>query len=170
MKCPDCSNTLRRMRYEGVEIHTCDGCGGEFIGPQQLVHIVRTRDARFDAQLKAKLADRQPLFGVPVEETDRALACPACEVDMTIVNYGGDSGVFIDKCRDCGGVWLDNEELEKIQILVERWQDEAPAQIAAMQARLDEVRRLSREQAQARFAGSRFAFVNALMNRFLDAA
>ncbi|TVQ30702.1 MAG: hypothetical protein EA376_12310 [Phycisphaeraceae bacterium] len=170
MKCPECSNPLRRMRYEGVEIHTCDGCGGEFIGQRELVHIVRTREARFDAQLQHKLADRKPLFGVPIEKTERELTCPTCEVNMNVVNYGGDTGVFIDKCVDCGGVWLDNEELEKIQILVERWQDEAPAQIAAMQARLDEVRRLTREQSQARYAGSRFAFVNALMNRFLDAA
>ena len=38
---------------------------------------------------------------------------------METFNYGGDSGIVLDRCRACGGVWLDGGELEKVQVLVE---------------------------------------------------
>ena len=70
----------------------------------------------------------------------------------------------------CGGVWLDRNELEHIQILTERWADEAPQQLQQVAGQLEAARRDAAEQANDGFAGSRFAFINALINRLLDAA
>lgn len=38
---------------------------------------------------------------------------------MQVFNYGGNSGVFLDRCPDKHGLWLDPGELENIQIAME---------------------------------------------------
>ncbi|HBC86852.1 MAG TPA: hypothetical protein DCZ94_07860 [Lentisphaeria bacterium] len=37
------------------------------------------------------------------------MLCPACEVEMLILEY---SNIEIDFCQQCGGIWLDEGELE----------------------------------------------------------
>ncbi|MEC9373450.1 MAG: zf-TFIIB domain-containing protein [Planctomycetota bacterium] len=170
MRCPNCNEPLRALEYEGVSIQTCDGCGGEFLDGVQLAHVVKTREARFAGELADALANYEPITGVPIPEPVRDRSCPACQNEMQVVNYGGDTGVFIDRCGVCGGVWLDHEELENVQILTERWQDEAPEAIRAIAAELEAARQRSRESVTNAFSGSRFSFVNALINRILDAA
>jgi len=170
MQCPQCGVDLKLMEYESALIHSCEGCGGEFLGPAELTHIVKTRERLFPVQLQELLADRKPEFGVPAEETHRELSCPKCKNPMQVMNYCGDSGVFIDRCSQCNGLWLDHEELEKIQTLLERWKDHAPEQIKALAGDLEQARRATAEKTSSVFVGSRFAFVNALINRFLDAA
>ncbi|UCD76947.1 MAG: zf-TFIIB domain-containing protein [Phycisphaerales bacterium] len=170
MNCPHCHLEMSLVEYEGVLIHTCDECGGEFVGPAELAHITRTREQKFPAVLQQALSDRQPVAGVPVEETEREVACPACSAPMQVINYCCDTGVCIDRCGQCRGIWLDNGELEKLQVLLERWGDEAPEKIRAIAGDLERVRRETAQKTGAAFAGSRFAFINALMNWFLDAA
>ena len=170
LKCPQCAAALDVNTYEDVLIHACNSCGGEFIGGDGLGHIVRTRQERFSPDLKRALAERKPTFGVPSEKMQRSLCCPSCGEPMTVVSYGGDTGVFVDRCESCDALWLDHEELERIQVLQERWSDEAPQQLQAIGTELETARRRAAQRTSKTFAGSRFAFVNALINRFLDAA
>ena len=170
MKCPQCSSALESTTYEAVPIHTCNSCGGEFIGGRELAHIVHTRQEQFDPELKELLAERKPRFGVPPEEARRSRCCPTCGEPMSVVSYGGDSGIFVDRCESCDGLWLDHEELERIQVLQERWADEAPQKLKDIAGELEQARRRVAESTSQTFAGSRFAFINALINRFLDAA
>jgi hypothetical protein len=53
---------------------------------------------------------------------------------------------------------------------MERWADEAPQQLQAIAGKLEVARREVAEQTNDAFTGSRFAFVNALINRLLDVA
>ena len=170
MKCPSCDETMRPISYEGVAVHTCDACGGEFIGPAEMAHIIAAREQRFTPELDEAMGEFTPIFGLVASETERLLDCPVCETPMTVINFGGDTGVHVDRCGACQGLWLDLEELEKVQILMERWQDAAPAQLGAIAADLEIARRRAVESARAQFGASRFSFVNALINRLLDAA
>jgi Zn-finger nucleic acid-binding protein len=156
------------MVYEGVRVHTCDGCGGEFVGSVELAEIVNRRELRFGEDLRRVLRDRQPIFGVPCAEVERTLVCPDCDNDMQVLNYACDTGVFVDRCPVCGGIWLAHEELEKVQVLMERWEDEAPEQIRGIAQDLEEARQSA--AGDGVFKGSRFGFVNALINGILDAA
>lgn len=169
MKCPHCSTALEDTTYEDVLVHACNSCGGEFVGGDSLGRIVRTRQERFPADLKRALAERKPTFGVP-SERQRAHCCPSCGEPMKVIAYGGDTGVFVDRCSSCDAIWLDREELERIQVLMERWADEAPQQLQSISHELEEARRRAASRVSGTFAGSRFAFINALINRFLDAA
>jgi Zn-finger nucleic acid-binding protein len=161
---------MRDVAYEGVRIHTCDGCGGEFIGSGELALIVRTRNERFPEAEAVDLSQIKPTFGVPASEKERTLSCPECASSMSVVNYGGDSGIFVDRCSACGGLFLDSGELENVQILMEHWADQAPQQIRSIAGELELTRRKAAEAGSNAFRGSRFSFVNALINRFLDAA
>ena len=171
MHCPLCGTSLREIEYEGVHVHTCDDCGGECIGPDQLAHVVRIRQERFAPEVLSQIEGRAPTFGLTGDGAEhRSLCCPSCSGAMRVVNYSADSGIYMDRCEDCGTMFLDHEELEKIQALMERWGDEAPEQIRAISAELERARRETAEATSRAFAGSRFAFVNALVNRMLDAA
>ena len=38
---------------------------------------------------------------------------------MAVLNYAQDSGIIINRCPSCGGLWFDRGELDKVQMLVE---------------------------------------------------
>jgi Zn-finger nucleic acid-binding protein len=170
MNCPCCGHALVELDYEGCVIQSCEYCGGEFISPEAMAHIVQTRQERFPDADQVAPPELNPTFGVPETEQRRRLQCPKCASEMAVGNYSGDSGVYIDRCESCGGIWLDNAELERIQILAERWADEAPATLQSIAGQLEQARREAAGSADAAFTGSRFAFVNAIISRILNAA
>ena len=135
MDCPLCRKALKPLAYEGCTVHACETCGGEFVAGEDLATIVRTRHERFPETIAEQARARTPEFGVFCEA--RALACPACEHPMHTVNYSGDTGVCVDRCSVCAGVWLDREELERIQALLEEWHDRAPERIRAIAGQLE---------------------------------
>lgn len=170
MKCPIDGQTLSAMEYEGVTVYGCAGCGGEMVPGGELPRIINARERRFDEATRAVLASFRPLPGVPSDAAERAIHCPACENDMQVVNYSNDSGVIIDRCPACASVWLDRDELEHLQILMEMWHDRAPAGVRSIAADLELARMQAAEASQTPYKESRFAFVNAVINRLLDAA
>ncbi len=170
MQCPQCAGILGETQYENIPVHTCAHCGGEFMTGVALASIVTARETTLPADMQNALADAKPFAGIPESQKQRALNCPSCNCPMTVLNYCGDSGVFVDRCDACHGLWLDQDELEQIQILMERWSSEAPSKLRSIAAQLEESRKTAAQSTQAHFRQSRFAFINALMNRFLDAA
>lgn len=171
MDCPRCiTATLESVQYEGVTIDVCNTCGGQFLDHAELGHIVHAREMRFDEASRELVAERNPVFGVPTEELSHDIKCPKCAKPMSTLNYSCDSGVYIDSCQGCGGFWLDADELETVQIYQEEWEEKAPEMIKAIAGDIAEDRLAREEQMSGAFQGSRFAFVNALINRLLDAA
>lgn len=171
MLCPRCpGENLRTVRYEGVAVDTCDSCGGEFLDHDELGHIVQVREARIPQRVRSMVEGREPVHGVAVEHRDHKTTCPKCATTMQVLNYCGDSGVLIDRCPGCGGFWVDTDELEMIQAFQEDWEARAPRAIQEVAAQLEAARRENALGLNRVFQGSRFAFINALINRFLDAA
>ncbi len=169
MNCPSCSSPLKPIWFEGTELHTCDGCGGEFVTPQALAHVVNTRDAKVPAHTHRSVK-QTPVAGVPKDVPIRKMNCPACGSGTTVINYALDTGVCVDRCGVCGGVWLDKDELEHIQVILEQAQDAAPMRIASAARELSKAKQDALQQTTGAFEASRFSFVNAVINRLLDAA
>ena len=170
MRCPRCQTTLDAMEYEDTLIHSCCECGGEFVAGDALGAIVRSKREGFSPELLEELAERTPIHGLRVDDAQHMTSCPVCERAMHLVNYGGDTGVYIDRCSECQGVWLDSEELEKIQILQERWSQDASTSLRTLAGDLEFARMEAAQDGEGAFQGSRFSFVNAVLNRILDAA
>jgi uncharacterized protein len=122
MKCPRCSQALRQVSYEGVLVDTCDGCHGEWLDKAEITRINKARDVVFSAEDKANVEGSKQVVLKQVVQAQKALICPRCNVAMSTINYAYDSGVMIDQCSKCAGVWLDDQELEAIQMVVEAWE------------------------------------------------
>ena len=166
MRCPRCDSTLTTIDYEGVEIETCSGCGGEWLDGEELGNIVRIRERRFDPEEQRAVAMAEPVPGVPTHEAEHELPCPKGHGMMEPVNYGGTSGLIIDRCPSCRGVWVDDREMEKVQMMVEGWKDNLPADLKKYGPML---RRVEREvDARDDVRVSRIGFVNTIVNGILD--
>ena len=172
MNCPNCKSPLRSIQYEGVEIETCQACGGEWLDARELGKIVRIREVKFDESERRAIAESTTVKGVPLKGLDRDLPCPKCHGTTDPVNYGGDSGLIVDRCTGCGGFWLDGSELEKVQILVESWDDALPGDLKKYGPRLRDV--AARIDKANDVQVSRLpligGFINSLVNGILDLA
>ena len=166
MQCPNCDAALRTIDYEGIRIETCDGCAGEWLDADELGHIVKVREVRFNPDERRAIAQAAGITGVKLEDVDRDLKCPKCGATTDAINYGGDTGIVIDRCTGCAGLWLDGTELEKIQQLVEGWDDGLEEDLAAHGPKLREV--AAKVDAGDDFTHSRFGFVNAAISGILD--
>ena len=109
MKCPSCQGELKGIDYRGILIDECEDCKGRWFDNDEL------RKAKDKTDDDLRWLDFDP-FG---EEADKyktpyeGKVCPRCSVKMVSLTYQ-DSGVIIDKCNNCQGVWLNRGEFEKV--------------------------------------------------------
>lgn len=107
MDCPKCRIELTTCEVESLELDLCPECGGTWFDQDEL------RKAKDMADANLRWMD----FDIWRHEDRYALApglqCPRCAVDMCSLDYD-DTGVRVDTCATCGGVWLDRDEFERI--------------------------------------------------------
>lgn len=166
LQCPKCHQPLTGLDYEGVHIDTCPSCGGDWLDAGELGAIVKARTVRFDQQQCLEMARAEKITGVKLSTLDRHFTCPSCGGTTHPVNYGDDTGLIIDKCAQCGGVWIDKGELEKIQELVEGFEDELPEDLARYGSKMREVRAMEYQNLNVHI--SHFHFINSIINAELD--
>ena len=166
MKCPRCKSSLKTIEYEGIRIETCGTCEGEWLDADELGHIVQAREVRFDENERRAIAAATKITGVKLEDVDDDLICPKCSGQTDPINYGGDSGIIIERCTGCGGFWLDGGELEKIQMMVEGWEDGLDDDLKQYGPKLRKVADELDRNDDVRV--SRFWFANVLINGLLD--
>jgi Zn-finger nucleic acid-binding protein len=166
MKCPNCQAALKTITYEGIRIESCDGCGGEWLDAKELGHIARARETRFTREQRDAVASVAKITGVVLKDHDRDLKCPKCGGTTDALNYGGDSGIVIDRCTACHGLWLDQAELEGVQLLVEGWLDRLQTDAARYAPLLKRIAIEVEQRSKVKI--SRFDFVNAAINGILD--
>jgi Zn-finger nucleic acid-binding protein len=99
---------MRVKDVDDIGIHECPECGGSWFDEDELK---KTKD-NLAADLNWMDFD---LWKHPerFRVTDRQLCCPRCAVNMVTMEYD-QTGVEIDFCTSCRGVWLDAEEMEQI--------------------------------------------------------
>ncbi len=127
MNCPSCRGSMRTITYEGIEIESCDSCQGEWLDGDEIKKITDIREQRFDEATRRVIAESASYTGLPDKHLpDLDLICPKCGTETDPLNYGGGTGLILEKCTGCGGFWLDDGELEKVQMIVEGWDDALP--------------------------------------------
>ncbi len=114
MKCPTGAGKLESRRNEtlGVEWDVCDTCHGVWFDDVEL-----GKAAKYFA---TKLVGRERTKIVRVADSGRHVPpllhpCPRDGSAMESFVYAGDSGIVVDRCQTCLGIWLDGGELEKVQ-------------------------------------------------------
>lgn len=111
--CPKCSHhpALREEDVDGVRVHACADCNGVWLNQGELNALVHP--AAGDLEYCSE--DRP--------QTDRLTdhPCPLCpDTNMVQVNFIAYSGILMDHCRQCQGLWLDRGELDAITAEVHR--------------------------------------------------
>ena len=166
MQCPKCNQALTGIDYQGVHIETCPACGGDWLDAGELGNILQARKARFTEQECVAVAQAAKITGTKLTGLNRQLTCPKCGGATHPVNYGDDSGLIMDKCSACGGVWLERGELEKIQELVEGWDDELPEDLAQYGPKLRQA--TAEENAFEQVHTTHHRLIDAAINGILD--
>ena len=139
MHCPACDATLTTVTYEGIDVEHCNVCGGCWLDADELGRIVSLREKRFTAAQRSAIDTAGRIPGIPVDDIERDIVCPGCKASTGPINYGGDTGIIINRCPQCRGIWLDVGELEHIQMLVEAWKDGLPDDLRTYRPMLDRV-------------------------------
>jgi len=141
MNCPSCGRELQLDQYEGVTIDVCAECGGVWLDEGELEQIIERREMLF-AQEDVDAVDgaRQPVT-VKKEDMGEGVPCPKCGATCRRSNYAYTSGIIIDKCPGRHGIWLDESELEKIQIVVEEWEKKRDGNRAKAASTLSDIER-----------------------------
>ena len=99
MDCPRCSVEMSEIARDDRTLHRCAECGGLWIDPTDINKML----------LHANLPALSALGGFANPDEISGM-CPACNVDLVVVEGGEKRSVGYDTCESCGGIWLDLPE------------------------------------------------------------
>ncbi len=104
MRCPHCStNTLHgQPSKRGDQVTVCTTCRGVWLDQGQL-HEFTSRPRELEAQLREGLGKRKP----------SNQQCPRCSCGLE-EGWLDNPGMTLDECPECGGLWFNNGELDRV--------------------------------------------------------
>ena len=111
IKCPACDAVMKKIFIPsaGINIDICsESCGGLFFDNQELQQFNKASD---DISEIKKVLEGKSFIAI---DENKTRICPACGKPMVKTNIKG-LGIQIDTCYTCGGVFLDNGELDSIR-------------------------------------------------------
>lgn len=101
MDCPRCSVEMSEIAREEGTLQRCAECGGLWLDVADLNKIL----------LHANLPALTSIGGF-VNADEISGMCPACNVDLVVVEGGEKRALAYDTCESCGGIWVDGDEDE----------------------------------------------------------
>ena len=104
--CPKCQVGLRTLGIEGVAVDLCPACRGIWFDRGEL-------EAATGATLPLR-PDQEVLH----RATRTRYVCPRCKVSLYERPFLSGSGIKIDECPGCAGIWLDRGEFSAIKYLL----------------------------------------------------
>ncbi len=143
MHCPKCDGTLVPLESAGGDANRCDSCGGFWIRRSMIDDLIRYASSVAGVPKKAiGLLETAP------QATDRM--CPECSKSrLEALQF---RAVPVERCTECDGVFLDEDELELITARVIEAQREWNVE-AASWAELVEKLRLEKARQRERQTG-----------------
>jgi Zn-finger nucleic acid-binding protein len=108
MDCPKCGHQLVSRTVGSQSVQECEACHGLWLSAREL-HEAVDEAAPDLAWLDFDIWRDAGQFSV----TERPMKCPQCGTPMLTLEYA-DTGIQVDYCRSCEGIWLDADELPKI--------------------------------------------------------
>ena len=101
MDCPRCSVEMSEITRDDGTLQRCAECGGLWVDVTDLNKIL----------LHANLPALSALAGF-VNADEITGMCPACNVDLMVVEGGEKRSISYDTCESCGGIWIDGDDDE----------------------------------------------------------
>src|SRR3982750_3349246 len=108
-QCPACQSALKPFRFHEIETDMCEkGCGVWFdeneMKQVEESDTLENIDHAFPGQYIKQTAKPDP--NAPARK------CPVHHTPMFNFEWNVGSGIVIDKCECCNGIWVDAGELE----------------------------------------------------------
>ncbi len=148
MACPHCATALGVIEFDTeppIRIERCTTCLGMFFNPGEVEALLEAHTNPLvwldPMQLKQIASDFDE------ERATVYRRCPMCRETMGHVNFGGRSGVILDRCGT-HGIWLEGSQLRR---LTEWWR--AGGKLIYQQNEAARVRRLYAGPESARRPG-----------------
>ncbi|HEY3932966.1 MAG TPA: zf-TFIIB domain-containing protein [Verrucomicrobiae bacterium] len=170
MNCPRCKNSvLKSVEYDNQKVEVCPTCKGEWLFAGELQKIVEHHDEVFTPEEIASLdAVNKEIFTAEKDDCDE-LNCPACgDVRMEHFNYGDTSGIILHKCNECDGIWMDKDQLTKIEEVVDGWKSDLAKDEGKYDSVLQKIDVEEQKELDQAVSISRFGFVNRVLRRFCE--
>lgn len=111
MKCPACDRTLTRLQAGPVLLDACQqGCGGIWFDADELAKVNQTTPA---GKKPAAEITCDPELQLDEDRERKCVHCRNVKLERKLFSLG--SGVIMDCCPKCSGLWLDHGELDLIR-------------------------------------------------------
>ena len=107
-KCPKCSSDLKVKVIGSIEVDECESCKGIWLDKGELKQAKDLADPNLN-WLDFEIWKHPEKFS----SKEGAIKCPTCDIPTVGIEYGH-TGVYVDYCTNCQGVWLDKDELPNI--------------------------------------------------------
>ncbi|MCP5543694.1 MAG: zf-TFIIB domain-containing protein [Akkermansiaceae bacterium] len=139
--CPSCETPLSVIEFDTtppMRVERCGACNGMFFNPGELEALLDHQTNPLVWLDNVQLQQISSDFGFQHEVVYRK--CPLCAERMGHVNFGGRSGVVLDRCGT-HGVWVEGGELRR---LTEWWR--AGGKLIFQQNEADKTKKLFQER------------------------
>jgi Zn-finger nucleic acid-binding protein len=168
MNCPRCASSLKPVVYDGQEIELCSGCKGEWLSSEELGKIVEHHDEIFTPEEVASIQGINREIFTAEKDDHYELNCPSCGEEMEHFNYGDTSGIILHKCVECDGIWMDKDQLRKVEIVIDGWKDALKEDMATYGPILKKIKAQEEEEMDRNVSISKVGFVNSILRRFCE--
>ena len=103
LTCPNDGTALTQIQIEGVPVDQCSVCGGQWLQRGELETLSEHHKAHLD-----------PVTVGEVGMMHSQRKCPQDGTMMSQHEFMEHTGIKIDQCSTCQGIWLDKAELTNI--------------------------------------------------------
>lgn len=103
LTCPNDQTALAPVTIEDVALDQCPTCGGYWLQRGELEALGERHDAHLD-----------PIKVGRVGTVDSTRKCPLDGTQLVQHEFVEHTGIKIDQCRKCQGIWLEKFELSNL--------------------------------------------------------
>jgi Zn-finger nucleic acid-binding protein len=116
MLCPIDKTALNSTTLENTVLEVCPACWGIWFSEQSFQQTVYNLNSnKLHPELEKHSVTAEHITAKQVElAKENRFTCPYDYGEMDRYPYAGDSKVIIDKCIQCGGLWIDGYELARL--------------------------------------------------------
>lgn len=122
MLCPRDGTTLVSEKYEAeVVVDRCPSCHGLWLDKGELEAVQETLEHDYSEQL-AHIDTVARAYEMARQKAQPVPACPKCLKALHAEEYAHSSQILVDRCGNCGGIWLDFGEVQALEKFFEQEQ------------------------------------------------
>lgn len=113
MKCPRTGTELKKITIEGITVDVSEACGGVWFDNWELIKFDEVHEK--GGEELSSLMEQHKNDSIDLSPR---MNCPKCDgIVLARHFYSPKREIEIDRCPNCGGIWLDAGELAKIREL-----------------------------------------------------